>query len=139
MDEINLNVGKDGSTIDGSNVTVGNVTLSKPVRRSRAGQNDIQKRLAEIEQQFNEARKDLDNFTLRMVDVERLLGGQWGMPGMVAKVEQIASVITSIQDDLREMREDIKSSKSADLWLSKLYMAVATALFVTSIYLFVTR
>lgn len=125
---IELGIGTDGSKISDSNVSVHdvaghditNVTVSKSARRNRNTiSNDIRRQLAQVQD-------DLYEINIRLVEAERALGGQWGMPGVVAKVDMTYEKLSKIDDRLAS-RE--KSWRAIVVMLSTLNVALFSILY----------
>lgn len=82
------NVDTGGGAFAGRDI-INNIRHGK---KSRGG-TDLHSQIAQVQDEIFE-------FGNRLVEIEKVLGGQWGMPGVVAKVDNIHEKLDTIDERL---------------------------------------
>lgn len=144
-DGINLGLGTESGTIADSEIAIGdvvghdridnNTTINKPIRRSRQSNDDIRREVDKLEAEFNTFRDEFNKVNGRMVEVERLLGGQWGVGGMVAEFKQMLLTLDTMRADMSDIKFEIREDRHRDRRWSTIFLVAATILFVVALFM----
>jgi hypothetical protein len=121
--DVNLNIGADGSTIENSDFEIGHVAGRDVNVRQSAGKNRLD--------QFNNR---LDNIAARLVEVEKLLGGNLGMPGLTQQIQSIKEMVLKIKTDMDEisLMERLKTTQPLHP-MTIIFLILATVVMVMTV------
>lgn len=108
-DGLEINIGAQGGRIADSEIKIGDVAGgSSALDRSR-----------------KQSHTEYDDLLLRLAEIEKVLGGQWGMPGVISDVADIKKMVHELKLELREFRYRDR------MWVT-IYLVTATGALLTA-------
>lgn len=112
MPDVNINLGTDGSTIRDSNVAVGNVA-------------------AAADQRFDALWTEIQDVKLRLSQIEGIIEGNLGMPGISAQ-------LLSVQQSMFRIEKELSLLNNEKYLVSKgvFFGVLALLILMVGVYLF---
>ena len=130
-DGIKLSIGTDSSTIADSKVAVGNVA-GGDIRITKQSSHRIN---SEIKNRIEEVERCLNELMPRIYEIEKALGGQFGVGGVVPEVKQISQNLSILSSDIHELKSQLRTDRYQDKRWSTIFLVVASILFVLSLFM----